>query len=138
MKTPGITPRGDDAYICTSQKDVEFNPLGGLTSQRGKLTTCSNRHCCVVGGWQYKLFSELHRKESYARHGRNMALPVLPVAYAARRRSAQRGYNPFRTAVLFRGQTASKLSGLSPKRDCSPKMVTKSCSQRRAPHCSSK
>ena len=31
--------------------------------------------------------------------------------------------NPFRTAVPFRGQVTLNLSGLSPKRDCSPKRV---------------
>ena len=32
-------------------------------------------------------------------------------------------FNPFRTAVPFWGQTTKNLTGLSPKRDCSPKRV---------------
>ena len=38
-------------------------------------------------------------------------------------RRSNMGYNPFRTAVPFRGQTGQILSHLYPKRDCCPKGV---------------
>ena len=49
--------------------------------------------------------------------------PTITAARVHSRTSPSVGLNPFRTAVPFWGQTASNLSGLSPKRDCGSKRV---------------